>query len=199
LVLDCDSLARSWQRLTRRRNWPLKKLGEINGLVLYEDECHFHQQSGKCKAWTAPEEKDPVYLLEPGRASVNVLGAVNPKDGTLYTMITDMFNAETVWEFLTMLMDKLPGQIHVVLDNSKPHRAKRLAEWASTCADRIQLLFLPPYTPHLNKIERVWKLARKTTTHNKYFETKELLKQVLEWQFKLWKKPNNTLKTLCAN
>jgi transposase len=140
-----------------------------------------------------------VYLIEPGRASVNVLGAVNPDDGTLYTMITDIFNAETVWEFLSMLMDKLQGLIHVVLDNSKPHRAKRLAEWASKHSDKIQLLFLPPYTPHLNKIERVWKLARKTTTHNKYFESKELLKQVLEWQFKLWKKPNNTLKKLCAN
>lgn len=140
-----------------------------------------------------------MYLVEPGRASINVLGAVNPEDGTLYTMVAEVFTSDALKQFLTTLMDKIREPFHIILDNSKPHRSKALKEWAEKHGDRIKLLFLPPYTPHLNKIERVWKLTRKTTTHNKYFNSKELLKQVLTWQFKLWKKPNNTLKKLCAN
>jgi transposase len=166
---------------------------------LYEDECHFYQQTGKCRTWTPPEEKDPVYLQVPGRYSVSVFGAVNPKDGMLYAMLAEKFNTNTLKEFLSMLMEKVRVPFSMVLDNSKPHRSEELKKWASTLEDRIRLIFLPPYSPHLNKIERVWKLTRKTTTHNKYYATLDYLKEALNDQFKLWKTPNQTLKKLCEN
>ena len=135
----------------------------------------------------------------PGRYSVSVYGAINPEDGTLYSMLAEKFNTDTVKKFFTMLMEKINSPFYLVLDNSKPHRSKELKEWAEKIEDKIRLLFLPPYSPHLNKIERVWKLTRKTTTHNKYFAALEHLQQALTNQFKQWNKPNNTLKTLCEN
>ncbi len=167
--------------------------------MLFEDECHFYQQTGKCRAWTPPEEKDPFYLQVPGRYSVSVYGAVDPRSGTLYTMLAEKFNADTVKNFLTMLMEQVKEPFYIVLDNSKPHRSNEIKEWASQFKDKIRLLFLPPYSPQLNKIERVWKLTRKTTTHNKYYATLEHLKEALTIQFKQWKTPNKTLKTLCEN
>lgn len=135
----------------------------------------------------------------PGRYSVSVYGAVDPRNGTLYTMLAEKFNAETVKNFFIMLMEKVKEPFYLVLDNSKPHRSKEIKEWASTLENRIRLMFLPPYSPHLNKIERVWKLTRKTTTHNKYFAALEHLQEALTDQFKQWNKPNKTLKTLCEN
>ncbi|KAA6326347.1 hypothetical protein EZS27_024542, partial [termite gut metagenome] len=38
---------------------------------------------------------------------------------------------------------------------------------------RIELLFLPPYSPDLNPIERVWWLMRKQITHNRWLKTME--------------------------
>jgi transposase len=57
----------------------------------------------------------------------------------------------------------------------------------------------PPYSPELNPIERVWRVARRTVTHNRYFLSIEELRSALISQFAIWNQPNNILKVLCAN
>jgi transposase len=49
--------------------------------------------------------------------------------------------------------------------------------------DRLELIFLPPYSPDLNPVENVWRITKKKATHNRYFETKEDLKKVLFKRF----------------
>jgi len=58
--------------------------------------------------------------------------------------------------------------------------------------------YLPPYSPELNPIERVWKLTRRLCVHNRYFPTLEEVIEVVETQFIGWKRRNNTLRRLCA-
>ena len=60
------------------------------------------------------------------------------------------------------------------------------------------MLFLPPYSPDLNPIERVWKLTRRMATHNRYFENLNQVVDAVEAVFSSWKKPNTILKKLCA-
>jgi len=49
----------------------------------------------------------------------------------------------------------------IVLDNARFHHAKALARWLGKRSRYFQLDFLPPYSPELNHIERVWKLVRR--------------------------------------
>ena len=65
-------------------------------------------------------------------------------------------------------------------------------------SNKFAHLFLPPYSPELNPIERVWKLTRRLATHNRYFEKIEQVAEAVEFQFNLWSRPNATLKRLCA-
>jgi transposase len=60
------------------------------------------------------------------------------------------------------------------------------------------LLFLPPYSPNLNPIERAWKLLRKLWLHNRYFPTLAELTQLVDRQFATWARPNSTLRKLCS-
>ena len=62
----------------------------------------------------------------------------------------------------------------------------------------LELLFLPPYSPELNPIERVWKLLRRLCTHNEYFPELELLQNALTQQLTEWWKPNEDLRRLCC-
>ena len=63
---------------------------------------------------------------------------------------------------------------------------------------RIPVLYLPPYSPDLNPIERVWKLTRRMAVHNKYFpEINDIISDV-EACFGQWTKPNEVLRRLCA-
>jgi len=86
----------------------------------------------------------------------------------------------------------------LVLDNARYHHAILLREWLRKHRTTLALLFLPPYSPDLNPIERVWKLTRRLCTHNQYFqELQDLVGTVVE-QLARWAKPNACLRRLCA-
>ena len=63
---------------------------------------------------------------------------------------------------------------------------------------RIEFIFLPPYSPELNPIERVWRITRRERTHNRFFEKLTVLKTVLTSYFDKFKAPNEKLRTLCS-
>jgi len=86
----------------------------------------------------------------------------------------------------------------VVLDNARWHHAQSLKAWLYKHNDILNLCFLPPYSPELNSIERVWKLTRRLCTHNRYFPTLENLIDTVIDQFAQWEKPNDNLRRLCA-
>ena len=151
--------------------------------------------------WVAPEIKDPVALLAPTRKSVGVFGAVSVDGGKLVTRKEqDRFNALTFLNFLQLLVQHhRPGRkIILVVDNARWHHAKLLKPWLEENKERIELFFLPAYSPDLNVIERVWKLTRRLCTHNRFFATLEELIDSVFAQFKEWEKENQTLARLCA-
>jgi len=150
--------------------------------------------------WIPPEEKDPVIQLAPTRKSMALFGAVSANTGKLIAMNASIFNTETFLVFLKKVVKskKRRKKIILVLDNARYHHAKMIQPWLKKNRNKIQLLFLPPYSPQFNNIERVWKLTRRTCTHNKYFAGLDELVDVLKRQMKTWNKPNDTLKKLCC-
>jgi transposase len=110
------------------------------------------------------------------------------------------FNAETFETFLKILLrHRSKGKkMVVVLDNARYHHAKLLAPLLHRYRKQLALLFLPPYCPQLAPIERVWKLARRLATHNRYFATLDELLIAVEGCFDCWKRPNSVLCRLCG-
>ena len=64
-------------------------------------------------------------------------------------------NQDTFIEFLSDLIEDEPRKIFLIVDNLRVHRSKAVTEWAKQHADRIELFFLPPYSPELNPDEYV--------------------------------------------
>lgn len=175
-------------------------LKKTNIEIWFEDECHFQQHGSRCNMWIPPENSDPIVRLAPTRKSISVFGAVCPADGRFSNMSADVFNAATFLKFLKRLVrrNKLHKKIVLILDNARWHHARDIRPWLHKNRKRISLVFLPPYSPHLNPIERVWKLTRYNATHNRYFKELSEIRQVIQSQFKRWYKPNKTLSQLCA-
>jgi transposase len=189
---------------TRRPNTDIKKLHRLakrNDIDLwFEDECHFQQHGSRCAMWIPPEDIDPVVLHAPTRKSVGVFGAVCAGDGRLVTRQAETFNGLSFLEFLKQLLRRKRNgrMMYVILDNARWHHAKVIEPWLKEHSDVLKLDFLPPYSPDLNTIERVWKLTRRLCTHNRYFPVLEQLTRTVFSQFAHWNKPNATLKKLCA-
>jgi transposase len=62
----------------------------------------------------------------------------------------------------------------------------------------LTLLFLPPYSPQLAPVERVWKLARRMATHNRFFATLDAVLTAVSTGFARWRTPNSVLRRLCG-
>ena len=152
--------------------------------------------------WIPPEEKEPVLYHEPTRDKVGYFAAVRLRDGKfVYRRETGMFNAESFWDFLKQLRQassRSGRKVVIVLDNVRYHHGTLHKEWREDCQKSFRLEFLPPYSPELNSIERVWKTTRRLCIHNQYFESLDQVIAAVEEQFDLWTKPNETLRKLCA-
>jgi hypothetical protein len=87
--------------------------------------------------------------------------------------------------------DPLPG-----LAASSPARWPRAGRQAP--AERFPRDFLPPYSPHLNPLQRVWQRTRRLALHNRYFPHRDAIVEAVETQFIPWQAPHQALRKLCA-
>jgi transposase len=166
------------------------------------DEVHFQQHGSRCQMWIPPEIRDPICLHHPTRKSVGFFGAVRLSDGKLIVRREEeKFNAQTFWDFLKELeagSRRTGRKIVVISDNAKYHHANLHKPWREAHQQAFALDYLPPYSPDLNPIERVWKLTRRSCLHNRYFAKLETVVDVVERQFQHWAAPNEILRKLCA-
>lgn len=128
------------------------------------------------------------------------MGAMGADNGQLLTMETMRFDALSFRKFVERIVAKAKTRkkIFLVLDNARFHHAKINKAFLSQIKSKLQLLFLPAYSPELNPIESLWKKTRRSVTHNRYFESREEQRNCLKKFFRKFKEPNKTLTTLSA-
>jgi transposase len=107
-----------------------------------------------------------------GRDRLNIHGAMNAETyETTIISSEDSINTDStiqLFEYLEQLYP-LATMIYVILDNAKYHFSGPVQEWLKN--SRIQLIFLPSYSPELNLIERLWKVFKKNVLYNTFYET----------------------------
>jgi len=150
--------------------------------------------------WVAPEVDDPVLLHAPTRKSMACFGAGCLGSGQFVWSMATKFDALTFKAFLHKLIRhrRRGRRMVVVLDNAAYHHARLLRPFLRKHRRVLTLLFLPPYSPQLAPIERVWKLARRLATHNRYFAKLDEVVAAVVHCFTLWRKSNRALHRLCG-
>lgn len=72
--------------------------------------------------------------------------------------------------------------IHVVCDNAKPHKARRVEQYLAEHGGRVRIHYLPTHAPETNPIERVWwHLHEEITRNHRCRSMDELLDMVFDW------------------
>lgn len=111
---------------------------------------------------------------------------IYPSGEGLYTIHHKKRHQE-VQVHLQHLLDSDPQTFwFVVLDNASAHTTPALDTFLHQNQDRLELVFLPSYSPNLNLIERLWKFMRAQVTNNQFFDTLAALAEaVVDWFDKL--------------
>jgi len=122
--------------------------------------------------WAEKGKQPRVNQKQRKRERKTLFGCIEPKTGIVLTSKAD--NTISFFSFLLMVVRAYRDQkVVMVLDNVPYHHAKRLKPILERYKHRIELVYLPPYSPDLNPIERVWWYMRKKITHNRYVQNLE--------------------------
>jgi transposase len=136
-----------------------------DGHVLFVDAAHFVFGTFLCHLWSIAR----VYVrAASGRQRLNVLGAWDAVTRQL-TMVTNttVVNTQTMCELLRAVAARgLTGPVTMVLDNARYQRNKLVMDLAAEL--KIDLLFLPSYSPNLNLIERLWRFTKRRACYGRY-------------------------------
>lgn len=168
--------------------------------VFFVDAAHFVWAAFLGLVWSLTR----IFVKSPsGRKRFNVLAALNAITHELVTVTNDEYiNAVSVCELLNKIAAlKLGIPITLILDNARYQRCQLVLQLAQQL--EIELLFLPPYSPNLNLIERLWKFVKRKVLYSKYYENfgsfKEAIQNCLNQTNTTYKAELDSLITLILN
>jgi len=134
--------------------------------VWFQDEARIGQQGTLTRVW-GERGGCPRAVRQTEYQWGYLFGAVNPLTGQSSALIAPTVSTELMNAHLRMIAEEAGEDVHVVLvlDGAGWHKSSDLQ-----APDSMTLLFLPPYTPELMPMERVWQWMRQHDLSNRVFE-----------------------------
>lgn len=137
--------------------------------LYFLDAVHPEYQSQAVSGWIKKGESKTLQTTGKQKR-LHFVGALALSEMKVIVREYETIDADSMIHFFKALeQTSSVGRIHVILDNAAAHKNLKLADFLKN--SRIQLHYLPPYSPNLNPIERLWKVFRETTLYNQFFET----------------------------
>jgi transposase len=138
--------------------------------VVYVDAVHPTHQAKPAGRWL-PRGQRCALPTASGRDRLNLHGAIDLETGRTSIMDVQTVDAASTIALFEALerSHSTMRRIHVFLDNARYHHARVVQAWMERPERRIVLHFVPSYCPHLNPIERLWKVMHENVTHNKTY------------------------------
>lgn len=151
--------------------------------ILFIDAMHPTQATKISYGWIKKGEDKPIETTG-SRTRLNIVGAIDLKNlGAAIINRYDTVNSENMQDFFEKIRTKYPQKkyIHLILDGAGYHRAKDLISKAEEL--NIKLHYLPPYSPNLNPIERLWKVMNEHVRNNQYFSSAKQFREKIDQFF----------------
>ena len=141
--------------------------GREDVIVVFADEVGIEHEAVLRRAWYAKNTKVKLRV-DRERKSQKYIGFLHESDGSVDLMRLERGNTENIVKALIELTLKYPGkEIVVVWDNASHHNSKELNLKLEEVENlrRVQLIYLPPYSPDKNPIEHVWNEAKNSISN----------------------------------
>ena len=178
--------------------YQLKATKSPNDRIYFMDGVHPLHNSQPAYGWIK-KGKEQTLKTNTGRQRININGAYDIENHKVIIREDESINAQSTIALLEQMLKEQPlGMLYIILDNARYYRSKLVQEFI-TKNSRIQFVFLPPYSPNLNIIERLWKLFKKKTTYNEYYEKFSVFKEKCMDFFENIDQYKNELKSLMTD
>ncbi len=144
-----------------------KKAGKIEP-IYFADSVHPQHQTQLTCGWILKGVRKEIATTSQQKR-LNFIGGICLAGHRFTYRQVDRVDASTICDFLWQLRQANPGKyrIHLIWDNARYHKNDDVKVFANELG--IKLHYLPPYSPNLNPIERMWKLMYEYTQYIKYY------------------------------
>jgi len=175
----------------------LKENLKENEAIYFMDSVHpQYQTRAKC-GWIKKNVTKTLPTFS-GWKRKHIIGAIELSGLKFINTDNPKVDGERIIEFFKKLEAQNPDKekIYLICDNAGYHKSKKVKEYIAKT--KIELIFLPPYSPNLNPIERLWKFMHKIVTNNKYYANFEQFTESINMFFNKMnmEKYKNSLSTL---
>lgn len=167
--------------------------------MLFEDEFSLSNTATIGYKWGEVGIQPKIMTKQRGHERITAMGSYNFSTGQITVSFHEKGNYKSFKKHLKKILHTYRGhsKILVVVDNVRYHHSKLLKKWLLT-KPKLELIYLPPYSPELNPIERAWWYMRKKITHNRYVHTLKERKVAFWKMFSHFQKPNEEMTNVCA-
>ena len=171
---------------------------KAHGPVYFADSTHPMLNPILASGWIK-KGTDFTVKTNSGKQRININGAIEINSLNVIARCCDTVNRISICELLRAIRAKNPDEdkIYLVLDNAAYNRAKVVRSLAKKIG--IRLIYLPPYSPNLNPIERLWKFMKKKIMANTYYEDKSEFQNAVTSFFRGIRKYKSELETLITD
>lgn len=187
---------RQAQELWIKEYEKLKASLPSNETICFIDGVHPTHNTKPTYGWIKKGERKEIPT-NTGRQRINLSGAFDIISGRVLINEDITLNAASTISFLDKLVLAYPkaDKIHVFCDNAKYYKNREVTRYLTV--SKIKMHFLPPYSPNLNPIERLWKFMNEKILYNKYYEKfKDFKYAVLGFLESLFDPPNDVLEAI---
>ena len=150
----------------------IKALQKQSGKLYYLDGVHPQHNTQAGYGWIERGQDQPLKS-NTARRRLNLNGALDSQTHQVFIHEAASINSESTVELLKQLEHHNPEAevIYAIADNARYYRSQAVRDYL--VESKIRLIFLLPYAPNLNLIERLWKFFKKKTIVNQYYDTFE--------------------------
>ncbi|MBC2732923.1 MAG: IS630 family transposase [Desulfobacteraceae bacterium] len=125
----------------------------------------------------APAGKTPAIRLPAKREKISMISTVTNQGKVRFMVYEDAMNAKTLVRFMTRLIKDADRKVFLILDNLRTHHSKPVCEWLEKHREKIEVFYLPSYSPELNPDEYLNRDLKLSVHRGKPARTKTQLKR----------------------
>lgn len=155
-----------------------RRAAQLGASIYFGDASHFRSDFHAGTTW-GKKGKTPIIKKTGKRFGLSVISAINNRGLMRFTVVDGGINSERFIEFLKRLIFKSKNKIILIVDRGPAHVSKKTKEYIETIKDKMELYYLPPYSPELNPDELVWNDLKNNTVGRSIVNSKEEFKEVV--------------------
>jgi transposase len=162
--------------------------------IHWGDETGINNQAYNAKGF-APKGKTPIIDLNAKKSSINMISAITNQGKVRFMLYQETMTSKVLLKFLSRLIVDVERKIFLILDNHRVHHSKAVKKWFETHKEKIEVFFLPPYSPEYNPDEYLnGDLKKKIRSGLPSRSQNDLTKKTRSFMKTLQKRPSHVTK-----